>query len=115
MVVHRNHSVEFARIAEGDVHSIVEFIAEDDPAVALNVLHQLESAAASLEKFPDRGRIVPELEALGITTHRELIIAPWRLLYRIDGRMVYVVAVLDGRRNLEDVLLDRVVRASDNG
>lgn len=111
----RNYSVEFARIAESDVVSIVDFIASDDPAAALNVLNQLEAAAASLEKFPDRGRIVPELEAFGVTSHRELIIAPWRLLYRIDGRKVYVVAVFDGRRNLEDVLLDRVVRASDNG
>ena len=112
MAISRKYSVQFARIAEGDIISIVDFIAADDPAAALNVLNQLEAAAASLEKFPDRGRIVPELEAIGLVTHRELVLAPWRMIYRIDGRLVYVVAVFDGRRNLEDVLLDRVVRTA---
>jgi plasmid stabilization system protein ParE len=113
MAPHRTYSVEFARIAEQDIASIVDYIALDDPSATHHVLDQIENAATRLERFPERGRIVPELEAIGLVTHRELIIAPWRLLYRIHAKTIYVVAVFDGRRNLEEVLLDRVVRTSD--
>jgi toxin ParE1/3/4 len=59
--------------------------------------------------LPERGRIVPELREQGIILYREIILAPWRVIYRIVGQTVYVLAVLDARRNLEDILLDRFV------
>ena len=43
-------------------------------------------------------------------TCRELIESPWRILYRIEADTVYVLAVIDARRNVEDLLLDRFVR-----
>jgi len=112
MAARRLFSVEFALIAEQDLLSIVEYIAVDDPAIAKQVLDHFETSIASLEKFPVRGRIVPELEAVGLVTHRELIVSPWRIVYRIAGHTVYIVAIFDGRRNLEDILLDRAVRTS---
>jgi toxin ParE1/3/4 len=46
----------------------------------------------------------------GILQYRELIVPPWRIIYRISGDFVYVLAVFDSRQNIEDVLLDRLVR-----
>jgi toxin ParE1/3/4 len=106
----RSFAVEFALVAKEDLQAIVEFIATDDPAAAARVMDQIESRTASLQRMPERGRVVPELAAVGIHTYRELVVGPWRLVYRITGKTVYVLAVLDGRRNIEDVLLDRLVR-----
>jgi hypothetical protein len=39
-----------------------------------------------------------------------LVIVLRRLFYRIDRGQVYVLAVIDGRRNLEDILLRRLLR-----
>jgi len=60
-----------------------------------------------LNQFPDRGRIVPELKAYGILSYRELIISPWRVVYRTSEQKVYVLAVIDSRRNIEDILIER--------
>ena len=57
--------------------------------------------------MPERCRIVPELKKNGIAQYQELIESYWRLIFRIDGSNVYLVSVLDSRRNLEDILLDR--------
>jgi len=38
------------------------------------------------------------------------VIRPWRVIYRIEAERVYVVAVIDGRRNVEDILLARLLR-----
>jgi toxin ParE1/3/4 len=102
--------VEFAAVAQRDMQGIVEFISADDPLAAAQVLDRIESRCTALKQKPERGRVVPELAAFGIHAYRELVVSPWRVVYRISGTRVYVLAVLDGRRNLEDVLLDRLVR-----
>jgi len=106
----RLYKVDFASVARRDLEVIVEFIAADDPAAAARILNAIESRTLALEKMPQRGRVVPELAAFGIHTYRELIESPWRIIYRISARSVFVLAILDGRRNVEDVLLDRMLR-----
>ena len=110
MAIARPYVVEFAAVAQRDLQTIVEFIAADDVVAAANVLHKIESHVASLRQMPGRGRVVPELAAVRILTYRELVVSPWRVIYRVSGKTVYVLAVFDGRRNIEDVLLDRLVR-----
>lgn len=97
--------------AEEDLWGIVEFISGENVPAALDVLRRLHEHAAVLKKFPKRGRIVPELNQHGIRQYRELVMAPWRIIYRIDGAIAYVMAVLDSRRNLEDLLLERLSRS----
>jgi toxin ParE1/3/4 len=42
--------------------------------------------------------------------YRELLASPYRIFYRVDGRAVHVYAVLDGRSDLSDLLLERLLR-----
>ncbi|MDO8957925.1 MAG: type II toxin-antitoxin system RelE/ParE family toxin, partial [Deltaproteobacteria bacterium] len=58
---------------------------------------------------PERGRIIPELREQGIAQYRELIIPPWRMIYRISEKTVHVLSVLDSRQNIEDILLKRLI------
>ncbi|MBI3605075.1 MAG: type II toxin-antitoxin system RelE/ParE family toxin [Nitrospirae bacterium] len=99
--------VRWTETAEEDLNNIIEDIAEENPHRALEVLENLRRKALHLNTLPERGRIVPELKDHGITLFRELIFAPWRMIYRISGETVYVLALFDSRRNLEDILLDR--------
>jgi hypothetical protein len=59
---------------------------------------------------PGRGRIVPELEKHGYTLYREIIVDYWRIMYKIENNIVYVMTVIDGRRNVEDIALNRITR-----
>jgi hypothetical protein len=58
-----------------------------------------------------RGRIVPELRAVGVLHYRELMERPWRIVYRIGASHVLVLAVLDSRRDLQSLLLERLIRS----
>ena len=93
-----------------DLERIVEFIAEESPANALAALERLERRCRSLAALPERGRVVPELRAVDVFTYRELIEGPWRIVYRHDVDRVHVMAVLDSRRELSGLLLERLVR-----
>jgi len=94
----------------GDLEAIVEFIARDRPQVAREVLDRIRRRAETLSGASKSGRWVPELERQGIREYRELVISVWRLIYRTTPAAIEVLAVLDGRRNIEDVLLMRMAR-----
>jgi plasmid stabilization system protein ParE len=103
-------TVVWTKAAETDLECIVDFIADDSVDAALAVFTRIRERAATLDNFPNKGRVVPELHQHGIIQYRELIVAPWRIMYRIDGNVVYVTTVIDSRRNLEDLLLERLSR-----
>lgn len=100
--------VLWAEAAIRDLEQIVDFIAQEAPLAAQRLFDRVVETSQTLDFFPRRGRVVPELARFEITTFRELILRPYRLMYRIDEKRVLVVAFFDGRRNLEDVILARL-------
>ena len=103
------YEIIWTNVAENDLKGIIEYISIDRHSNALTILKKIKQSASNLYTLPERGRIVPELQAQGILQYRELIIPPWRLVYRIDERKIYVLSVIDSRRNVEDILLSRLV------
>ena len=104
--------MQWAEGAVRDLAELVSYIATDSELNASRVLNRLEKRAAALESNPGRGRVVPELVHFGMRTWRELVVRPYRVVYRIEMDTVTVFAVLDGRRDLEDLLLERLLRTS---
>ena len=106
----KRYAVEWAITARDDLESIASYIAQDSVVNALKIVERIEARASTLSTLPLRGRMVPELRWHGVMAFHELIEKPWRLIYRIEPHRVVVVSVLDERRNLDDLLLDRFVR-----
>ncbi|MEW6174016.1 MAG: type II toxin-antitoxin system RelE/ParE family toxin [Bacillota bacterium] len=107
--MNRKYEVTWANAAENDLTGIIEYIVGDDLSNALKVLKIIKEKASSLYHLPERGRIVPELQEHGVLQYRELIVPPWRIIYRISERTVYVLSVIDSRQNLEDILFKRLI------
>jgi toxin ParE1/3/4 len=105
----KSYNVWWSGTAENDLVSIIEYVARENPLQASKIFAEIRKRAASLKTFPDRGRMVPELQNQGITLYRELMIGPWRVMYRVSEDSVYVLSVLDSRQNVEDILLQRLI------
>ena len=78
-----------------DVESIRAYIAEDSPAYAELVVRRILAAVERLQSFPESGRVVPERNAPNL---REVILTPYRIVYRVDPKAVEVVTVFRGSR-----------------
>ena len=109
--MNQKYDVVWSNIAETDLKNIVEYIADDSPSNALKIFRRIKQKASSLYTYPERGRIVPELRDQGILQYREIVISPWRILYRISEKSVFVSSALDSRRNIEDILLKRLTNS----
>jgi toxin ParE1/3/4 len=107
--MNKKFNVVWADVVETDLVNIIDYISEENPLNALKLFEKIKSKTSNLYSFPGRGRIIPELLDHGIMQYRELIIAPWRIIYKITGSDVYILAVLDSRQNIEDLLLKRLI------
>ena len=86
-------TVQFTPSARLQFLSALAYIRQDNPPAALRFRKRAESVLRRLEKFPDSGRVIPEFPEL---PHREVIVAPYRFFYRVEGRFVWIVAVWHG-------------------
>lgn len=102
------YKVSWASVAESDLSNIILYIAEESPVNARTIFDKIKEKASSLKQFPESGRIVPELQDQGINLYREIKVPPWRIIYRISEKKVYVLTVFDSRQNAEDVLLKKL-------
>jgi toxin ParE1/3/4 len=98
--------------AARDLEELYDYIAlHDAPGKADHVLAQIEKAFSRLSEFPERGVYLKELSAIGVREYREMFFKPYRIIYRIIGKNVYVLLITDGRRDMPSLLQRRLLDA----
>ncbi|MHB1353308.1 MAG: type II toxin-antitoxin system RelE/ParE family toxin [Thiobacillus sp.] len=96
--------------AERDLESLHDYIAHhDSKAAADRMLDRLLKVAGELATFPGRGAHPRELLALGIHEYRQVFLKPYRLIYRIIRNEVIVYVIVDGRRDMQTLLAQRLL------
>jgi len=75
----------------------VTYLAQDSRPAAERLLIQALEAAASLDAFSERGRVVPEFNHPRV---REILVQRYRLLYEVTPAEVQILAFLHGARDL---------------
>jgi len=97
--------------AETDLFDIYLYVAQhDSPEKAARLLNNLEKTILRLETNPLRGKYPPELERIGVFEFREIFFKPYRIIYQVIKKNVHVHCVIDGRRDLQDLLQRRLLR-----
>jgi plasmid stabilization system protein ParE len=87
-----------------DLDQIAGFIAVDNADAADRLVTRVFAKAKLLETFPELGRHVPEFSD---QVHRELIVAPCRVVYRFKEKTVFIELVIRGQRLMREELLKR--------
>jgi plasmid stabilization system protein ParE len=69
------------------------YLQGENPEAARKVRMKVEKVLRRLARFPSSGRLIPEFPDL---PYREIVVPPYRLFYRVDRKIVWVVAVWHG-------------------
>jgi len=101
--------IKITQNAENDLNEIVNFISENNPRTALVIVEKIISKIESLDHFPYRGGYVPELLVRNIKDFRKITEKPWNIYYKINENIVSVLAIIDSRRNLKDILINKLL------
>lgn len=91
--------LEWSEEALEDIESIATYIEKDSPAYAKSVVSKFFEKAEILKEFTELGRKVPEINDVNV---REILVYSYRLIYNIDSNKVLLVAVVHGKRLLEN-------------
>jgi plasmid stabilization system protein ParE len=101
----KEYKIKWASPARDDIDEIINYISVTNEIYAVKVLDKIEKSIKKLKTFPTFYRIVPELEKYGYLIYREIIVDYWRVIYKIENNFIYIMLVIDSRRNLEDIIL----------
>ncbi len=105
------HRIEWAPAAQHDLDAILDYIVTRDSVdAAVHIYEKITGKIAALSSHPNRCRIVPELKNIGVQRYRELVVPPYGVFFSIEEGTVGIVGVLDRRRGLEELLIERALR-----
>ena len=104
------YKVRLVQSALNDLYTINEYYLEQvNDQVASKVLKQLQTMIQSLDTFPERGTVPSELKPIGGQRYRQILLDHYRLIYRIEDETVYLLMVIDGRRDVVTALTRRII------
>jgi toxin ParE1/3/4 len=96
--------------ANRDLEDIYAYIAEHDaPGKAEALLGRIEEIIERLSANPHRGSYPKELSALGIREYRQVFYKPYRIIYSVRGKRIYIYLIADGRRDFQTLLARRLL------
>lgn len=105
----KKFEVLWTKNATNDLEQIIEYIKLDSISIAKEIFIDIKNECKNLYYFPERKRVIPELQTIGIFKYREIIYKRWRIIFKIENKKVYILIVVDSSRNLEDILFNRLI------
>jgi toxin ParE1/3/4 len=90
-----NHSPQ----SEADLEAILEFLHQNQPAVAERYATAFYEKGQALARFPEMGRLRPEIAP----NLRSTLVHPYVLFYRVEDEIVQIVQILRGKRDLRRI------------
>ena len=105
----KKFNIKWASPALDDLDEIIEYISKTNLTYSIKVMDKIYEQVSKLDMHPERWRIVPELEKYGYLIYRQLIVDYWKVIFKIEGNIIYIMLVIDGRRNIEDIILKKIL------
>lgn len=102
--------IRYSTGARSDLLQIRRYvIGRFDAATWSRSLAELRELVALLADQPRLGTVPPELEELGIDRYLELAVGRNRLIYELRDNTVFILLVVDHRRDFRTVLARRLL------
>lgn len=95
----RRRRVVWTRQARDALNEALEYIAQNSPDRARQLLTDCLAAAASLAELSERGQVVEEASGQEV---RQLLVQRHRLLYEVQAAEVHILALVHGSRDFAE-------------
>lgn len=97
--------------AQADLVALRSYIVKNFSVTTWQATYtKLKASIRNLATFPRLGGVPDELATLNLTQYRQILSGMNRIIYEIRQDAVYVHLIVDVRRDLKDVLMQRLLR-----
>lgn len=105
------YKVNIVETAEEDILEIYKYVYLNDSEEKAEKLYtNIQKRIIALQENPQRGRAPKELQLFQMKEFLEIQFKPYRIIYQIIEKNVYVHCILDGRRDMQSLLHERLLR-----
>ncbi|MCG8640793.1 MAG: type II toxin-antitoxin system RelE/ParE family toxin [Desulfobacterales bacterium] len=105
------YNVHIISDSEKDLFEIYDYIKKAGyPQNAEAIFSEIETACRNLSSNPEKGHYPIELQRIDVYEYREINVNVYRIIYQIIKSDVFIHCILDGRRNIPEVLQQRNLR-----
>jgi toxin ParE1/3/4 len=79
------------------------------PNAAQKTYTKIHTQIKKLKDIPGLGKPVQILKGIGVNDYLQMVIEHWVIYYRVEEKNISIVAIIDGRRNLEEILYKKII------
>ncbi len=106
-----SYQVQIVQQAEDDLWDLYRYVLTQDGFDRADcLLESIEEVCKKLSTHPRIGHVPPELDRIGILDYLEIHFKPYRIIYQIDRRNVFIHCILDGHRDMQELLQRHMLR-----
>jgi len=92
-------NVYWTRNAKRELRAVHDYIAQNSPAYARAMVDRITRKTEQLGRWPRLGAQVPEYSDESI---REILVLPYRVIYRVRESRIQILSVVHSARQLPD-------------
>ncbi|HEY5582151.1 MAG TPA: type II toxin-antitoxin system RelE/ParE family toxin [Rhodoferax sp.] len=97
--------------AEADLRALRGYIVRNfSVSTWSDTYAKIKTSVRNLATYPLLGNIPAELDLLNLTQYRQILSGMNRIIYEVRQDAVYAHIIVDARRDLKDVLMQRLMR-----
>jgi toxin ParE1/3/4 len=104
------YEIIWSKDAGDELAEIISYIKNNTGKMTAEKIYiKIIKEVKRVSKNPAGRRIAPLLREFGINYIHQLNINPWILFYKIAGKRMEIISIIDGRRNLEEILYKKIM------
>ena len=105
--------ITWSKDAGDELIKIISYIKDNSGKInAEKIYNKITNEVKKVSGNAAGRRISPLLIGLGITDIHQINIHPWIIYYRADQNEMKIISIIDNRRNLDEILYEKVINGS---
>jgi toxin ParE1/3/4 len=104
------HKIIWSKDAGDELAEIIAYIKYNTGKMtAEKIYKKIMAEVENVSGNPEGRRLSPLLKEMGITYIHQLNISPWIIYYKVENNTMLIISIIDGRRNLEEILYKKII------
>ena len=104
------HKIIWSKDAGDELVDIISYIKYNTGNItAKKINDKIMNEVERISENPEGRRIAPLLREFGINHIHQFNISPWIIYYKLENNKMEIVSIIDGRRNLEEILYKKIM------
>jgi toxin ParE1/3/4 len=104
------HEVIWSKDAGDELIEIISYIKYNTGKItAEKIYKKITNEIKKVSENPGARRVSPLLKGFGIIDIHQFNIHPWVIYYRVRKDTMEIITIIDGRRNLEEILYKKII------